>query len=252
VARLPRRLAYGEEATLVEHLEELRQRLFVCIGALGLALVVTVAFHRRILHLLNRPLPRDIPKPLTLSPAEPLTTALWVSLYAAILIVLPVILWQAWAFFSPAVEAEHERPMRWLVLFASVLLVVGVVFGYFVALPAAVHYLTNFDKHEFNVQLRAKDYYSFTTMVMLAMGVVFELPIFVLGAVRLGILTTRRLRKNRRIGYFAVACVGVALPGVDPITTLIETVPLWFLFELSIWLSVLVERRAPAPVPAAE
>ena len=252
MVRLPRRLAYGEEATLVEHLEELRQRMLVCLGALGVALVVTVALHRRILHLLNRPLPHDIAKPTTFSPAEPLTTALWVAFWAAILLVLPVILWQAWGFFSPAVEAQHERPVRWLVLFASALLITGVVFGYFVALPAAIHYLTNFDKNEFNIQLRAKDYYSFTTMVMVAMGIVFELPVFVLGAVRLGILTTQRLRKNRRIGYFVVACIGVALPGVDPVTTVIETIPLWVLYELSIWLSVLVERRAPAPAPAAE
>jgi sec-independent protein translocase protein TatC len=145
--------------------------------------------------------------------------------------------------------------VRWLVLFAAALLVAGVVFGYYVALPAAVHYLTNFDDDLFNVQLRARDYYSFTTMVLVAMGIVFELPIFVLGLVRLGVLTSKKLRKNRRLGYFIVACVAVALPGIDPITTTIEAVPLILLFELSIWLSVFVERRHPTdlgePVSAA-
>jgi sec-independent protein translocase protein TatC len=242
---LPRRLRYGEEATLVEHLEELRQRLFFCLGALAVAFIVTFAFHKRLLHLLNKPLPEHIEKPLTLSPAEPLMTALWISFWAALLIALPIVLWQAWSFFAPAVEERHERPVRWLVLFAAVLLVAGVVFGYYVALPAAVHYLTNFDKEQFDIQLRARDYYSFTTMVMVAMGIVFELPIFVLGLVRLGILTSRKLRKNRRLGYFIVACVAVALPGIDPITTTIEAVPLILLFELSIWLSVFVERRHP-------
>jgi len=110
-----------------------------------------------------------------------------------------------------------------------------------------VHYLTNFDKSEFNIQLRAKDYYGFTTMVLLAMGIVFELPVFVLSLVRLGILSTRQLRSNRRTGYFIIAVVAVALPGVDPITTVIETVPLWVLYEASIWLSVLMERREAAP-----
>jgi sec-independent protein translocase protein TatC len=124
------------------------------------------------------------------------------------------------------------------------------VFGYFVALPAAVHYLTNFDKAEFNIQIRAKDYYSFTTMVLLAMGVVFEMPIFILAMTRLGILSTRQLRQNRRIGYFAVAVLGVALPGVDPFTTMIEILPLWALFEGSIWLSVLLDRRQAAAVVA--
>jgi sec-independent protein translocase protein TatC len=248
--RLPRRLRYGEEATLVEHLEELRQRIFVCLGALVVGFIVTYAIHRHLLHWLNRPLPEHVGKPITLGVAEPFLTVMKLSLYGALILAAPVILWQFWGFFAPAVEAQQERRVLFFVLFASALLVAGIVFGYFVALPAAVHYLTNYDKAEFNIQLRAKDYYGFTTMVMLAMALVFELPVFILALVKLGILTTRQLRRNRRIGYFAVACIGVALPGVDPITTVIEIVPLWLLFEGSIWLATIVERRQPAPQEA--
>jgi sec-independent protein translocase protein TatC len=248
--RLPRRLRYGEEATLVEHLEELRQRIFVCLGALLVGFIVTYAIHRHLLHWLNRPLPEHVGKPITLGVAEPFLTVMKLSLYGALILAAPVILWQFWGFFAPAVEAQQERRVLFFVLFASALLVAGIVFGYFVALPAAVHYLTNYDKAEFNIQLRAKDYYGFTTMVMLAMALVFELPVFILALVKLGILTTRQLRRNRRIGYFAVACIGVALPGVDPITTVIEIVPLWLLFEGSIWLATIVERRQPAPQEA--
>ena len=248
--RLPRRLRYGEEATLVEHLEELRQRIFVCLGALLVGFIVTYAIHRHLLHWLNRPLPEHVGKPITLGVAEPFLTVMKLSLYGALILAAPVILWQFWGFFAPAVEAQQERRVLFFVLFASALLVAGIVFGYFVALPAAVHYLTNYDKAEFNIQLRAKDYYGFTTMVMLAMALVFELPVFILALVKLGILTTRQLRRNRRTGYFAVACIGVALPGVDPITTVIEIVPLWLLFEGSIWLATIVERRQPAPQKA--
>jgi sec-independent protein translocase protein TatC len=173
-----------------------------------------------------------------------------ISLFGGLILATPVILWQFWGFFAPAVDQRQERRVLYFVFFAAGLLAGGIVFGYFVALPAAVHYLTNFDKTEFNIQLRAKDYYGFTTMVLLAMGIVFELPVFVLSLVRLGILSTRQLRSNRRMGYFVIACVGVALPGVDPITTVIETVPLWVLYEGSIWLSVLIERREPAPSEA--
>jgi sec-independent protein translocase protein TatC len=248
--RLPRRLRYGEEATLVEHLEELRQRIFVCLGALLVGFIVTYAIHRHLLHWLNRPLPEHVGKPITLGVAEPFLTVMKLSLYGALILAAPVILWQFWGFFAPAVEAQQERRVLFFVLFASALLVAGIVFGYFVALPAAVHYLTNYDKAEFNIQLRAKDYYGFTTMVMLAMALVFELPVFILALVKLGILTTRQLRRNRRTGYFVVACIGVALPGVDPITTVIEIVPLWLLFEGSIWLATIVERRQPAPQEA--
>src|SRR6266566_2783863 len=248
--RLPRRLRFGEEATLVEHLEELRQRIFVCLGALLVGFVVTYAFHTHLLNWLNRPLPKHVPKPTTFGVAEPFLTVMKISLFGALILSAPVILWQLWSFFAPAVDEHQARRVRWFVLFASALLAAGIVFGYFVALPAAVHYLTNYDKQQFDIQLRARDYYGFVTMVLLAMGIVFELPVFVLALVRLGILSTRQLRRNRRMGYFIVACVGVALPGVDPITTMIETIPLWVLYELSIWLSVIVERREPAPSEA--
>jgi sec-independent protein translocase protein TatC len=248
--KLPRRLGHGEEATLVEHLEELRQRIFVSLGALLVGFIATYAIHRHLLHWLNRPLPAHVGKPITLGVAEPFLTVMKISLFGGLILAAPVILWQFWSFFAPAVDERQERRVRYFVLFAAALLAGGIVFGYFVALPAAVHYLTNYDSKEFNIQIRARDYYSFTTMVLLAMGIVFELPVFVLSLVRLGILSTRQLRSNRRMGYFVIACVGVALPGVDPITTVIETVPLWVLYEGSIWLSVLMERREPAPSEA--
>jgi len=241
--RLPRRLEHGEEVTLVEHLEELRQRIFVSLGALLLGFVVTYAFHRHVLHWLNRPLPAHVARPTTFGVAEPFLTVMKISLFGALLLATPVLLWQLWAFFAPAIDAHQERRILSFVFAATGLLVAGMVFGYFVALPAAVKFLTNFDKKQFNILIRAKDYYSFVTMVLLAMGIVFELPIFILALVRLGILTSRQLRKNRRMGYFVVAAIAVALPGVDPVTTCIEIAPLWVLFEASIQLSRIVERR---------
>ena len=249
--RLPRRLDHGEEVTLVEHLEELRQRLFVCLGAILVGFVVVYAFHRHVLDWLNAPLPAHVPRPTTFAVAEPFLTVMKISLLGALLLAAPVILWQIWSFLAPAVEANVERKVLALVVFASALLAGGIVFGYFVVLPAAIHYLTNYDKQQFHIQLRAKDYYSFVTMVLLAMGIVFELPVFVLALVRLGILTSKQLRKNRRMGYFVVAAIAVALPGVDPITTCIEIAPLWVLFELSIQLSRVVERRLEAANLAA-
>jgi sec-independent protein translocase protein TatC len=248
--RLPRRLKPGEEATLVEHLEELRQRIFICLGALVVGFVATYSIHTHLLNWLNKPLPAHVGKPITLGVAEPFLTVMKLCLMGSLVLTLPILLWQLWGFLAPAVDEHQEKRVRYFVLFAAVLLVVGMVFGYFVALPAAVHYLTNFDREQFNIQIRAKDYYSFTTMVLLAMGVVFELPIFILALTRLGIVTTRQLRKNRRVGYFAVACLGVALPGIDPVTTVIETLPLWALYEGSIWLAVILDRRQERAVVA--
>ncbi len=107
----------------------------------------------------------------------------------------------------------------------------GLAFGYFIALPAAVHFLTDYDSSHYNILIRARDYYSFVITVLFAVAIVFELPIFVLGLARLGILPSSKLRRNRRIGYVLVAALAVALPGVDPVTTLLEMAPLMVLFE---------------------
>ena len=242
--RLPRRLDHGEEASLVEHLDELRQRLFFMLGAVAVGWVVCFVLHRRIIHYLDITLPKQHRHLTTLTVGEPFMTSIWVALYGGFLLALPIILWQIWAFFLPAFDRSHAALLRWFVALASVLMVVGLVFGYFVTLPAAEHFLTNYDNQIYNVQIQARPFISFATQVMVAMGIVFELPLFVVGLTRLGILKTSYLRKNRRLCYFVVACIGVALPGVDPVTTTIETLPLALLFEGSIWLSVLLDRRS--------
>jgi sec-independent protein translocase protein TatC len=241
---LPRRLNHGDEATLVEHLEELRQRMFVCLGALIAGAIVGFIFHHRIIHWLILALPHQHRQLLTLSPGEPFITSMWVSVYAGFLLALPVILWQLWGFFIPAFDPEHERMLKYFVVLATGLMVAGVAFGYFLALPSATSFLTNYDNSIYDIQIRAKDYLSFAVKVLIGMAIVFELPIFVIGLTRLGVLSTQTLRSKRRIGYFIVACVAVALPGVDPITTTFEAIPLAILYELSIWLAVLLDRRA--------
>src|SRR3954469_8820044 len=242
--RLPRRLQHGEEATLVEHLDELRTRIFVCLGALLIGLIVGYAFHDHLIHWLTRPLPVAAGRgPFAFGVAEPFLTSFKISLYAGFLLALPIILWQAWSFLSPALEEANQQRIVGFVLLATGLLLAGIIFGYYVALPAAVHYLTNYDKNLYDIRIRARDYYSFATMVMLAMALVFQLPIVVVALTRLGILSTARLRRERRLGYFVVACIAVALPGIDPVTAMLDMVPLVVLYELPIWLAVVSDRR---------
>src|SRR5689334_6045042 len=242
--RPPRKLGHGEEATLVEHLEELRQRLFVCIGAVLIGFVVAYVFHRHLIHWLELALPKGHRQLTTLTIGEPFMTSLWLSVYAGFILALPIIIWQAWAFFLPAFDAGHERVLRLFVLIATLMLVIGISFGYWIALPRASHFLANYDSHQYHNLIRARDYVGFAAKVLVAMAIVFELPLFVVGLTRIGIIETRTLRRSRRVGYFVVCCVGVLLPGVDPVTTTIETIPLLVLYEASIWASVLLERRA--------
>jgi sec-independent protein translocase protein TatC len=241
--RLPRRLTHGQEAELVDHLEELRSRLLVAGGAILAGSTIAFVFHARLLRVLLDSLPPNHRHLLTLGVAEPFTTSLKVSIAVGFALALPIVLWQLWAFFAPALDPRTERSIAGFVLFAGVLLFAGIAFGDRVALPAALKFLTNYDNSIYDVQIRASDYISFAVLVLAACGAVFELPIVVLGLVRVRALSSAKLRRNRRIGYMIVAVIGVALPGVDPITTVIETLPLAFLFEASIWMSVAFEKR---------
>jgi len=246
MSRLPRRLGHGEEATLGEHLEELRQRIFVIIGTLAVASIAAFVFHSRILDVLNRPLPPGHRHLLATGVAEPFTVSITVSLYAGIVISSPVVLWQVWAFFAPAFPSSGERKMLVLVAFAAALAAAGLAFGYWILLPRAIHFLTNYDSRHFIHLIKASTYYSFVVTILLGIVVIFQLPLVVLGLVALGVLSSRSLRKNRRLGYLITAAIALALPGPDLVTTFLELLPMWALFEGSIWLAVLFERRQPA------
>jgi sec-independent protein translocase protein TatC len=255
MSRLPRRLRHGEEATLVEHLGELRTRLIICIVAVVAAFAVVYVFHGHLLEWLNRPLPADKRPPITFGVLEPFTVSIMVTFYAAVLITLPIIFWQLWAFLAPAFEERHQRSMAVLVAFATALGVGGVAFGYWLILPAAVHFLTNYDSSHFDIVVRARDYYSFTSFLLLGVALAFEVPVFVLGLVRLRILSAARLRDSWRMGLFAMTALGVLLPGVDPVSTALSVVTLVTLYAMSIALASFFEprwREARAPETATD
>jgi sec-independent protein translocase protein TatC len=240
---LPRRLRHGEEATLVEHLGELRARLFIALGALAVGFIVAYAFHGRLLDWLNRPLPDNLDKPTTFSPIEPFATSIVVSMWAGLLLALPVVLWQLWSFLAPAFEEHRQRSMVVLVGFATALGIGGVLFAYYVILPPAIHFLTNYDSSYFTIQLRARDYYRFVGFVLLGVALAFEVPVFVLALVRLRILSAAQLRHTWRVGIFVMVVIGVLLPGVDPVSTILSVIPLVVLYVLAIGLATFLEPR---------
>jgi sec-independent protein translocase protein TatC len=240
--RLPRRLGYGEEASLVEHLDELRSRLIVCLIAVAVFFPVAYVFHDHLVGWLIRPLPDD-KRIVTLGVTEPFTTAVKLSFYAALAAAFPVLVWQTWSFLAPAVERRSQRVIARFVALATVLFALGMAFSYFVLLPLALRFLTNYDDNLYDVQIRASYYLSFTALMIFATGLVFQLPIFVVALVRIGILTTAQLRRNRKLAYVILLGAAILLPTVDPVSLAFEVAPLWFLFERSLWLSVALEKR---------
>lgn len=215
---------------------------------------------QRSLHEVQRSLQRDVARlssppqgnrPVTLGIGEPLTTTLTVTFLFALILSLPVLLWQAYGFIIPALDPHQRRHVKPLMFSIPVLFVIGVAFGYLVVLPSAVHFLQNFNSAQFNVLVQASQYYKFAATVLLAMGLVFQVPIGILAITRAGGITPTQLRRNRRYAVGACALVAAVLPG-DVITMLLETVPLYLLFEGSVLLASISERRTRKRAAAAQ
>ena len=183
---------------------------------------------------------------MTLGVAEPFTTTMSVAFYAALLLALPLILYQAYAFIIPAFEPGERKIAVPLLLMVPFLFLGGVTFGYFVVLPRAVEFLQNFNDDDFDILVQARDYYKFAIMFLAGIGLLFQIPVGVLIVTRLGIVTPRQLQKNWGYVLLGVAVLAaVATPTPDPITMLLAMLPLIVLFELSILVAAWVNRVSP-------
>jgi sec-independent protein translocase protein TatC len=240
---------FDEQLTLVEHLDELRNRIIVSAAVLVVACGLCFWQNHLLLHIANEPLPSGI-KPFTLGVTEPFMQTLKISIYAGILISLPVLLYQAYAFVLPALKPTERRVVLPFLILVPVLFIMGVVFSYFVVVPAATKFLLNYNQTEFNIQVRASSYYGFLITTLIALGLVFQVPMGVVAVTRLGITTPEQLAHNRRYAYLILAIVAMLLPGTDPVTMLIELAPLLALFEFSLILARIVggpaERAGPS------
>jgi sec-independent protein translocase protein TatC len=248
MARL-KAVRHEDELTLVEHLDELRTRIIVSIAVFGVAFGLCFWQNDLILDIASRPLPDDRDRLLTFGVAEPFTTTLTLSAYGGLLLALPIVLYQLYAYVLPAFSPRERRVVTPLLLVIPLLFLAGVVFAYFVVMPAATDFLLNFNDDQFNVQVRARDYYTFFATTLLAVGLIFQVPVGILAATRLGFVTPTQLAQNRRYAILVIAILAATLPGVDPITMLIEMVPLILLYELSIVLARLFGGRSGGRLP---
>jgi sec-independent protein translocase protein TatC len=259
MARLPRRLGHGESVTLVEHLDELRSRLIIGLLALSVGFAVAYVFNDPILRWLAEPLPAAREGQLvTFGVTEPFFTTIKVSFAAGFALALPVVLWQLWSFLAPAFEEHTQRIVAVFVLVATALFAAGLAFAYWVVLPRALDFLTSFNADRFDIEIRASYYYSFVSLALLGIGLIFELPVFVLSLVRLGVVTSAQLRTNWRVGVAIVVVVAALLPTVDPVSLAFEVVPLLILYAISVGLATVFEKRWTAsgalpqePLPGA-
>ena len=236
----------ADELSVVEHLDELRTRIIVCASVLVVAVGLCFWQNSLLLAIANGPLPGDR-EPVTFGVSEPFFTTVKLSFYAGILLALPVLLYQAYAFVLPAFKPTERRVVLPLLMMVPALFIAGAVFAYFVVLPAALNFLLGFNADDFNIQIRAGEYYGFFVLTLISVGVLFQIPVGTLAVTRLAIVTPEQLAANRRYAVLVIAIAAMLLPGTDPVTMLISMAPLYALFEMSL---LLARRFGRPPVPA--
>jgi sec-independent protein translocase protein TatC len=306
---LARPIGFEDRLSVVDHLDELRNRLFVCVAFLIVAFGVCFWQNHPLLNLLNHPLPvggntspnhlngltedsvkasryftragadllaaarsahlpaaatallqaaaqnihdaaRELPQstparlPVTLGVGESFTTTLVVCAYFALLITLPLIIYQAYAYVIPALNPKERRLAGPIVLAAPLLFLIGAAFCYFLILPPAVHFLQGYNSQDFDNLVQAAPLYKFEIFTMLGVGVAFQLPLGLLGLQQAGVMNGSTLTRHWRYALLIIAVIAAAMPGADPVSTLFETLPLLVLYLASILLLKFGDRRS--------
>jgi sec-independent protein translocase protein TatC len=222
------------EMSLVEHLTELRDRLVKSIVAVVLGTAVGFLFWVPIRNFLLAPLPPNANGESivqVLAPGDAFGIALRISMVTGIIIAMPVLLWQGWAFVSPGLTDSERRTARPWIPLALAFFALGVAVAYLV-LPAAVGFLLGFTDDRMVANLAAGPYFDFVTTLFLAFGIVMEFPIVLFGLSRVGIVTSDRLRRSRGIALVAIfAFAAIVTPGGDPISMIALGGTMFVLFE---------------------
>ncbi len=182
-------------------------------------------------------------KPIVTGVGESFSTTMLVAAYFALLFTLPVVLYQLYAFVIPALSKEERGVATPTMLAAPLLFLAGAVFTYFAVLPPAVHFLQGYNSSEFQVLISAGSFYRFEIMLMMGIGLAFEVPLLALALQRVGAISSKSLTLNWRYATVLIAVIVAALPGVDPVTMMMETLPLAALYVASIVLLKWVEHR---------
>jgi sec-independent protein translocase protein TatC len=251
--------AADRELSLIEHLDELRRRLFVAAIAVAATTAVSFAAATQIIKVLLIPascqfIPTFVCDPsgpqrlIALSPTENFTTYMRVSLFAGVAFAMPVILYEIYAYIDPALLSNERRFVRLMGLPVIGLFVLGMAFCYFLLLPNAIKFLVNFGSEVIDNQLRASDYLSFVTTFILGMGIVFEVPVIIYALVRVHVVQRSWLARQRRYVFLLSFVIGAIItPTPDPFNQTLVSIPMYLLFELGL----LLARFAGGPRAAA-
>lgn len=222
---------------LTEHLRELRKRIIICCWAIGIGFVASYGFSKQIFDILMLPLAEAMPEKSSMiftGLTEGFFTYLKVALLSGVLIATPVIFYQMWAFISPGLYSHEKKYIFPFTLFSVIFFVGGALFGYFAVFPFAFKFFMGFSTDQITALPSMREFLKFSTKLLMAFGLAFELPVFLVILSKMGVITTEQLKKNRKYVLVLAFIAAAILTPPDIVTQIMMAIPLMILYELSI------------------
>jgi sec-independent protein translocase protein TatC len=235
-----------EKQPFLSHLEELRKRLITCAIAVGVGFVISYIFSKQLFSLLTIPLTQVLPPESTMiftSLPEMFIAYIKVALIGGIILAIPVIFYELWMFVAPALYQKEKRYLVPFVLFSTILFVTGALFGYFIVFPYGFKFFLGFATENIQALPSVKQYFSFAIRLLLAFGLVFEMPVAVLFLTKIGLVTPEAMKKYRKFAILGSFVISAILTPPDVATQLMMAGPIIILYELSIYISKAVHRK---------
>jgi sec-independent protein translocase protein TatC len=237
------------------HLEELRNRLIKCLVAVGIGFIGSYFFKEEFFQILSRPLLKAMGEKGTMiftGVPEPFFVYLKVALVASIFFSAPVILYEIWAFVAPGLYVHEKRYVVPFVFFSSLLFLLGTAFGYYVVCPYGFKFLLGFATYNIQPMLAIKEYFSFSTKLLLAFGFVFQLPLFLVFLSKAGVVTPQTLSRQRKYVILLIFIVAAILTPPDVATQFMMAGPLVALFEIGLILARIFGKKGEVPATKEE
>ena len=241
-----------DKIPFTSHLDELRKRLIICVIAVVIGFVISYFFSELLFDILVKPLQKELPPDSLLiftGLPEAFFVYLKLSLFAGLFLSFPVILWETWGFVAPGLYDHEKKYIFPFVIFSSILFAIGLCFCYFVVFPFAFKFFMGYSSDIIRPLPSIKEYLSFSCKLLLAFGIIFELPVFILFLAKMGIVNEKMLRSQRKFAILGIFVVAAVLTPPDVVSQVLMAVPLILLYEISIYVAKIFGKKSDVKKP---
>ena len=236
-----------KKLSVLRHIGELRHRLIVSVIAVVITSIVSFIFFEQIFDILIAPAPQDITL-IYIEMTEMIGTIMRVCLISGVILAMPYLTYQVIMFVSPALTRKEKRYVYLILPWIALMFAAGVTFAYFILIPPATEFLITFGSDIATPQIKIGNYISIVTRLLLAIGLVFEMPVVSTFLARIGVIKPKWLSDKRKVAFiFAFVLGAIITPTFDPINQTLVAAPLIILYEMCIWLAKLVQKRETSP-----